>query len=122
MTTFYAGSHSMSINLDNLTIAELDALIDQAVELIEKKRAQALVDAKAEIEKIAAATGMSVEELLGLKAGKAKKAGGGAKKPVAEKYRNPKDHTQTWTGRGKRPRWLQEMLDRGGKLENFLIK
>ncbi len=112
----------MSINLDNLTIAELDALIAQAVELIEKKRAQALVDAKAEIEKIAAATGMSVEELLGLKAGKAKKAAGAAKKPVAEKYRNPKDHTQAWTGRGKRPRWLQEMLDRGGKLENFLIK
>lgn len=111
----------MSINLDNLTIAELDALIDQAAELIEKKKAQALVDAKAEIEKIAAATGLSVEELLGLKAGKAKKTGA-AKKPVADKYRNPKDHNQTWTGRGKRPKWLQEMLDRGGKLENFLIK
>lgn len=110
----------MSINLDNLTIAELDALIDQAAELIEKKKAQALVDAKAEIEKIAAATGMSVEELLGLKAGKTKKAGA-AKKPVADKYRNPKDYTQTWSGRGKRPRWLQEILDRGGKLENFLI-
>ncbi len=110
----------MSINLDNLTVAELDALIDQAAELIEKKKAQALVDAKAEIEKIAAATGMSVEELLGLKVGKGKKAGS-AKKAVADKYRNPKDHTQTWTGRGKRPKWLQEMLDRGGKLENFLI-
>lgn len=112
-----------SINLDNLSIAELDALIDQAAELIEKKKAQALVDAKAEIEKIAAATGLSVEELLGLKVGKAaRKAAGAAKKPVADKYRNPKDHTQTWTGRGKRPRWLQEMLDVGGKLENFLIK
>ena len=52
----------------------------------------------------------------------ARKAAGAAKKPVADKYRNPKDHTQTWTGRGKRPKWLQEMLDRGGKLENFLIK
>src|SRR6218665_17428 len=111
----------MSINLDNLTIAELDTLIDQAAELIEKKKAQALVDAKAEVEKIAAATGMSVEELLGLKAGKVKKAGA-AKKPVADKYRNPKDYNQTSTGRGKRPRWLQEMLDHGGKLENFLIK
>lgn len=112
----------MSINLDNLTIAELGALIDQAAELIEQKKAQALVDAKAEIERIAAATGLSVEELLGLKAGKARKVAGAAKKLVADKYRNPKDYTQTWTGRGKRPKWLQEMLDRGGKLENFLIK
>ncbi|MGH8493988.1 MAG: H-NS family nucleoid-associated regulatory protein [Moraxellaceae bacterium] len=111
----------MSINLDNLTIAELDAIIVQAAELIEKKKAQALVDAKAEIAKIAAATGMSVEELLGLKVGKAKKVPGAAKKPVADKYRNPKDYTQTWSGRGKRPRWLQEILDKGGKLENFLI-
>ena len=44
------------------------------------------------------------------------------KKPVAVKYRNPKDHTQTWSGRGKSPRWLQEMLSQGGKLENFLVK
>lgn len=113
----------MSINLDTLTIAELTALIEQASALIEQKKAQAVVDAKAEIERIAASTGMSVEDLLGLKAGKAaRKVAGVAKKSVADKYRNPKDHTQTWTGRGKRPRWLQEMLDRGGRLENFLIK
>ncbi len=111
----------MSINLDSLSVAELEDLIEKAADLIEKKRSDALVSAKAEIEKIAAATGYSVEELLGLRAGKTKKAAA-AKKPVADKYRNPKDHTQTWTGRGKRPRWLQEVLDNGGKLENFLIK
>ena len=44
------------------------------------------------------------------------------KKPVAIKYRNPKDHTQTWSGRGKSPRWLQEILNQGGSLDNFLIK
>lgn len=111
----------MSISLDHLTIAELDALIDQAAELIEKKKAQALVDARAEIERIAAATGMSVEELLGLKAGKSARRPAAAKKPVAIKYRNPKDHTQTWSGRGKQPRWLSDMLATGGRLENFLI-
>jgi DNA-binding protein H-NS len=111
----------MSINLNPLSIPELETLIESAHALIETKRAQALVTAKAEIEKIAADAGYSVEELLGLRAGKATKKTG-AKKPVADKYRNPKDHTQTWTGRGKRPRWLQQMLDNGGKLENFLIK
>lgn len=111
----------MSINLNNLTVPELEALIEQAATLIEQKKADALVSAKAEIEKIAAATGYSVEELLGLRAAKPKKANT-AKKPVADKYRNPKDHTQTWSGRGKRPKWLQEILDKGGRLENFLIR
>lgn len=112
----------MSINIENLSIAELEDLIEKAADLIEKKRADALVNAKAEIEKIAATTGYSVEELLGLRAGKAPRKAAAAKKPVADKYRNPKDHTQTWTGRGKRPKWLQEMLDQGGKLDNFLIR
>ena len=111
----------MSINLNTLSVPELEELIVTATALIETKRAEALVTAKAEIEKIAAAAGYSVEELLGLRAGKTPKPAG-AKKPVADKYRNPKDHTQTWFGRGKRPRWLQAMLDKGGKLENFLIK
>lgn len=111
----------MSINLNTLSIRELEDLIASAAVLIETKRADALVTAKAEIEKIAADAGYSVEELLGLRAGKAPRKPG-VKKPVADKYRNPKDPTQTWSGRGKRPRWLQEILAKGGKLENFLIK
>jgi len=113
---------STKIDLNPLSIDELDALIDEAAALIETKKAEALKNAKAEIEKIAASTGMSVEELLGLRGAKPAKKAAGAKKTVADKYRNPKDHTQTWTGRGKRPKWLQEMLDNGGKLENFLLR
>ncbi len=111
----------MKIDLEGLTVPELEALIAQAHELIGRKQQEAVSSAKAEIEKIAADVGMSVEELLGLQAGKAKKVVK-EKKPVPVKYRNPKDHTQTWSGRGKSPRWLQEVLNHGGKLENFLVK
>ncbi|MDP2227717.1 MAG: H-NS histone family protein [Moraxellaceae bacterium] len=112
----------MKIDLNALTVQELADVIEQATALIETKKADALKNAKDEIHKIAADLGLSVEELLGLQGGKAAKKASGVKKPVADKYRNPKDHTQTWTGRGKRPRWLQEILDNGGKLENFLLK
>ncbi|MDO8268174.1 MAG: H-NS histone family protein [Moraxellaceae bacterium] len=112
----------MKIDLEALTIAELEGLIEQARELIDRKQKDAVVTAKAEIEKIAADVGMSVEELLGLQAGKAARKAPKDKKPVPVKYRNPKDHTQTWSGRGKSPRWLQEILNNGGRLENFLIK
>jgi DNA-binding protein H-NS len=52
-------------------------------------------------------------------------ATGDAAKPVRRigkasvKYR---DGTNTWAGRGKRPRWLQEKLAEGAKLEDFLVK
>lgn len=37
-------------------------------------------------------------------------------------YRNPENHSETWAGRGNRPRWLKAALKGGGKLEAFAIK
>ena len=37
-------------------------------------------------------------------------------------YRNPKNHDETWAGRGNRPRWLKAALKGGKKLEAFAIK
>jgi len=41
------------------------------------------------------------------------------RKSAAPKYRGP--NGDTWTGRGKRPRWLTGALAEGKKLEDFLI-
>ncbi|MDX1655272.1 MAG: H-NS histone family protein, partial [Candidatus Competibacteraceae bacterium] len=38
------------------------------------------------------------------------------------KYRNPADPTQTWSGKGKRPNWLNEALTQGHKLEEFSLE
>jgi DNA-binding protein H-NS len=40
---------------------------------------------------------------------------------VAPKYRNPEDPTETWAGRGLKPRWLAAALKSGKKLEEFSI-
>ncbi|MGL3107834.1 H-NS histone family protein [Bradyrhizobium sp. BR 1432] len=37
------------------------------------------------------------------------------------KYRNPKDPSETWSGRGKQPRWLKAQLRAGKKLTDLLI-
>lgn len=39
---------------------------------------------------------------------------------VAAKYRNPKTG-DTWTGRGKMPKWLQAEVGMGKRKEDFLI-
>jgi DNA-binding protein H-NS len=41
---------------------------------------------------------------------------------VPPKYRNPDNPSETWTGRGRQPRWLAAALKRGGRLEDFLIE
>ena len=40
---------------------------------------------------------------------------------VFPKYRNPKQPTETWSGRGKQPRWLAEALQAGHTIEEFVI-
>src|ERR1700748_2534595 len=41
---------------------------------------------------------------------------------VPPRYRNPKNHAETWAGRGKQPRWLRAQLRSGKKLEDFRIE
>lgn len=109
----------MTIELNHLSIQELEDLIERAADLIEAKKADALKSAKAEIEKIAANVGLSVEQLLGLQGAKAARKA--TKRTVADKYRNPADASQTWSGRGKRPKWLEEAIRNGATLESFAI-
>ncbi len=40
---------------------------------------------------------------------------------VFPKYRNPMEPSETWSGRGKRPRWLTTALNTGHTIEEFVI-
>jgi DNA-binding protein H-NS len=40
---------------------------------------------------------------------------------VTPKFKNPQDPSQTWSGRGKQPRWIAELLAVGGQLDDFRI-
>src|SRR5262249_46646415 len=45
----------------------------------------------------------------------------GVRGPVAPKYRNPENPSETWAGRGLKPRWLVAAMRGGRKLEHFSI-
>jgi DNA-binding protein H-NS len=52
--------------------------------------------------------------------GKSKRVG--ARGAVAPKYRNPDNPSETWAGRGLRPRWLVAALKKSGKkLEHYAV-
>jgi DNA-binding protein H-NS len=40
---------------------------------------------------------------------------------VLPKFRNPAEPHQTWSGRGKRPHWVTEVLDAGRSIQDFQI-
>ena len=40
---------------------------------------------------------------------------------VFPKYRNPNQSSETWAGRGKKPRWLTAALKSGKRLDDFRI-
>jgi DNA-binding protein H-NS len=109
----------MSINLENLSPQELAELIARAEQQQKKLRRDRIAEVRKKITAMAKAEGYTIEELFG--GARASAARGGRDGKVAPKYRNPADPGQTWSGRGKRPRWFTEALARGMKESDLLI-
>jgi DNA-binding protein H-NS len=42
--------------------------------------------------------------------------------PVSPKYRNPERPSETWSGRGKQPRWLVSHLKSVRRIDDFAIR
>ncbi|UNK48905.1 H-NS histone family protein [Lysobacter sp. S4-A87] len=122
----------MSIDITSLSAKELDALINQAKKrktTLNKRKPIATVRSK--LTQLARAEGYTIVELFGggpatrsakpaakTTPKKARKAMG----KVAPKYRNPANPAETWTGRGKQPRWLAAHTAAGRGVEEFLIR
>ena len=108
----------MKPDISKLSVEELKRLQVEAEALIVSKKDQAIEDAYDQIVAIADGLGFSIEELLELGEQKRKKT---TRKAVEPRYRNKNNAEETWTGRGKQPRWLVAELEKGAKLEDFLI-
>lgn len=98
----------MGNDLNSLSMKELKELQSQVAKAIaefeERRKRQAL----AELEEKAKAMGFSLAELTG--AVKTRK-----RSPSVAKYANPADKSDTWSGRGRKPRWFSDALAKGKK-------
>ena len=86
--------------------SQRDKLDKQMAELLENTKA----DFKTRVSKEAEELGIDVLELFGNSSMKSKRIG-----PVDVKYRDPKNPKNTWSGRGRPARWLQEQISKGKK-------
>lgn len=116
----------MEKNLESLNLAELNSLLKAA-----KKQRTILAkripigSARKKVTAVALKAGYTIEELFG---GQATSKGTTSKAPrrkatskVEPKYQNPENKRETWTGRGRMPRWLAEKTKFGRSPMDFLI-
>jgi len=103
------------LDLSKLSSEELKNLIAEAERSLRERNQRRVMELRREAEELAASLNISVAELLGLDKSKRSST------KLAPKYMNPSDPSQTWTGRGKKPRWLADALERGEPIEKFMI-
>lgn len=123
----------MTIDINTLSARELETLISKAKKrktTLSKRKPVAQVRRK--LAQLAKNEGYTLDELFGTGGGAAassrsprgtaKKAARKSLGKVPPKYRDPANPENTWTGRGKQPRWLAAYTGEGRNLEDFLIK
>jgi len=101
----------MTIELSNMSTSELDSLIETAKQRKEAVRESEIADLKAlaeDMKERASRLGVSLINLI--------------KHEPEKLYRDPSDRSKTWTGRGKRPKWLTHLIETYGKtLDDFRV-
>lgn len=104
----------MNVDLNSLSLKELKDLqsaVNKAVNGFEdRKRKEALI----QVEEAARALGFTLSELTGSAVPR-------KRSPAVPKFANPADSSETWSGRGRKPRWFVAALKSGKKPEQLAI-
>ncbi|GAB1478091.1 H-NS histone family protein [Paracoccaceae bacterium] len=105
----------MAIDLDDMSLDDLKALHARVAKAIagfvDRKKAAAL----RELDSKAREFGFTLAELTGSAPVSRKRA------PAGAKYANPANSADTWSGRGRKPRWFVEALAAGKSPDDLLI-
>lgn len=104
------------MDLSTLSVSQLRDLQQQIPAELKKREAKEKTEALNKLRDMAKTLGYSLEELL-VKEATAKAAG----TKVRVKYRHPENGDLEWTGRGRKPKWVEAWLANGGALENILV-
>lgn len=102
------------MNLNEMSLKELKDLQSQVAKAIATFEDRRKKETLAELEEIARANGFSLAELTGAPVARKRSAS-------AAKFANPANPADTWTGRGRKPRWFSEAMAAGKKPEDLAI-
>jgi DNA-binding protein H-NS len=111
----------MENTIEEMTLQELVALKKSVDDWITTKQSEARDKFVAETRERAAALGFDLSTMFGSAPGRQRRSGTGERASPAVKYRNPANASETWTGRGREPRWITREKANGKTKEDFLI-
>lgn len=105
------------IDLSKLSIQELQELARDIEQEIVSRREADRERVLEQMRELAGSLGLTLEEVLRQERGRDR----GAKLPASTlpKYRHPENPVLTWSGRGKRPQWINEWLAAGRSLDEL---
>lgn len=98
--------------LDKMSVRDLRELKARIDSAIVARQSKDRVELRQKMAELAEEAGLTLDDVLG-----GGRKGGRGKGSVAVKYRHPDNSTLTWTGRGRRPKWLEGISN----IEKFRI-
>lgn len=102
------------IDLESMPLNELKKLQKDVNTAINDFHDREKRKALAEVEAFARERGLSPADLSALMQKR-------SRRPAAPKYANPHAPDQTWTGRGRKPRWVEAALADGKTLDDLAL-
>lgn len=102
--------------LSNYSLSQLRTLEAEIVEELKMRHFLGISQAREQILHIARGAGISVDELLSGIVPKESKSGS-----IPVKYRHPDEPTYKWSGRGRQPAWMKELIASGKSLDEAKV-
>lgn len=101
-------------DLRGLDVNQLEELQRKAQTEIVARNEQKCRELREQLERRVAAEGYKMSDIFPELGGGGGAAGGRKRRKVAPKYRNPQNAQDVWTGLGRPPKWVQEVLNERG--------
>jgi DNA-binding protein H-NS len=122
--TVKRGGVVMAINLEKLSMDDLERLRQDVTDQIQKKREARREEFFSKVKEMAKEEGITASDIVGHFAGSARAAArrrmSAARAAIKPKFKDP-ESGRTWSGRGRRPKWVEAHLEGGGSLDDLKI-
>lgn len=103
-----------AVDLSNMSVPELQELAKAIESELERRQSENKRIVLSQIKELAQSIGMTVDDVVGI--GKKKRRSAALSSTM---YVNPENPKQTWSGRGRRPAWARDILNRGETLRTL---
>ncbi len=112
---YFLEEKPMGISFEDMSVEAIQDLQNKAVKHLELRKKHNIGRLKKQIKDMVKAEGLELNDIFPTLKDEPYIA------TVEPKYRNPENYEETWTGRGRTPRWLQQKVNEGASREDFLI-